>query len=414
MIGMKRLVLLLFGLLSMTSVYGMNVIRPYQILLRPPKIPGSWFQLYTIGQFGFGDEAFNFDGDKVNALQIYQCEQDALAMLDGFDSCTKIGQLRTRVDASDNCVRGHFNVCGSLDVDAVVRFGARFFLNHDLSLALYLPFYKMKLKNVAWQDLTGNTSIQDARVHAYLTDNIFENVSELGGLDLCGWDRHGVGDTTVSLEWIRDFPQKKELLHNVTINSRLGMTLPSGLKQDEDKLMAFSFGNDDAVGVIFALGLDLYLGDYLKAGMDVQLMHLFGNTRCRRIKTSPIQTDLLLLAKTDAFRDYGLTQQFSFYWQFYKVLGGASLKLAYQFYKRGADELFLTSNEFSTDIANTAEYLQAFTTHDAFVIAEYDFADHMSECSRWSPYVAAFVNIPFNGKRSVVAQTAGVILAVNF
>lgn len=414
MFRIKRLVLLLCCIVSATSLYSMNLIRPYQIVLRPPKEPNSWLQLYSIGQFGFGDKAFDFDGEQVNPLQIYQCQQNALAMLNGFDPSTKIGQKRIRVDADDDCFRGQFVPCGSFDVDAALRFGMRFFMHHNLSLAFYLPFYKMSLTDVVWQDLTPNVSIEDARVHAYLTDCFVENVCELGDLDITGWKRSGVGDTTVSLEWINDFPQQKELLHNVTINGRLGMTLPSGLKTDEDKILAFSFGNDDAIGVVFALGLDLYLGEYIKAGFDVQLMHLFGNTRCRRIKTDVRQTDLLLLQKASAFKDYGLTQQFSLYWQFYKVLYGASFEVAYQFYKRGEDILSLTSNEFSTEIANSAINLQGFTTHDAFFILSYDFQEHMADCYGWSPYVAGFVNIPFNGKRSIVAQTAGFVFGFNF
>ncbi len=412
MINIKRL-LLVICMVSVANTYGMNLVRPYQILLRPPKLTDSWMQFYAIGQFGFDSRAF-MDGDQVNALQIYQCDQNALAMLDGFDPCTQIGQTRIRLDACDDCVRGQFRPYGKFDVDAAMRFGLRFFMQHNLSLAFYLPYYKMALKDVCWQDLTQNVSIQDARVHANLTDCLCERVCELGCLDIGGWNRSGVGDTTISLEWIRDFPQQKPMLHNVTINSRLGLTLPSGVKADEDKILAFPFGNDGAFGLIFALGLDLYMGQYIKAGLDVQLMHVFGNTRCRRIKTDTNQTDLLLLAKTEAFKDYGLTQQFSFYWEFYKVLYGASFKVAYQFYKRGEDTLFLSSNEFSTAIANTAESLKSFTTHDAFFILNYDFSDHMPEESRWVPYVSAFVNVPFNGKRSVTAKTVGFVLALNF
>ncbi len=414
MFNIRRLVYLLCCFVFATNLYSMNLVRPYQILLRPPKQPDSWLQLYSIGQFGFGDNAFGIDGNEVNPLQIYQCEQNALTMLNGFDSATKIGQKRIRVDADDDCFRGQLTPCGDFNVDAALRFGARFFFDYHLSLALYLPYYKMKLNNVCWQDLTQNVSIQDVRTQCYLTNCLAENVCDLGGLDITGWERGGIGDTTISLEWINDYPQQKELLHNVTINGRLGMTVPTGLKTDEDKILAFPFGNDGAIGLVFAIGLDLYLGNYVKAGLDVQLMHLFGNNRCRRIKTDVRQTDLLLLQKADAFKDFGLTQQFSFYFELYNCLGGLSAEVAYQFYKRGEDILSLSSNEFSTDIANTAISLRGFTTHDAFFILNYDFADHMDECSRWSPYVSAFVNIPFNGKRSIVAKTAGVVLGLNF
>lgn len=199
----------------------------------------------------------------------------------------------------------------------------------------------------------------------------------------------------------------------VTLNSRLGMTIPTALKKDEDKVLAFSYGNDGAIGAIFALGIDLTWGSCVQAGLDVQLMHTFGNTRCRRIKTDALQSELLLLQKTRAFKDYGLTQQFSLYAQLYNFIGGASLKVAYQYYKTGRNELALTSNEFSSSIANSSLSLLDYTTHDMFVILSYDF-DRDLCVSRCSPYVAAFVDIPFNGKRSVVASTVGFTLGFNF
>ena len=412
MIQIKRLVLFVC-MVHVTSSFGMNVERPYQILLRPPKLNDSWMQFYTIGQFGFDQRAFGQE-HQTNPLQLYQCSQDALAMLNGFAPCTQIGQKRIRVDASDNGVRGHFIPCADFNVDVAMHFGLRFFMQHHLSLAFYLPFYKMTLHDVSWQNCTQNVSVQDARTCAYLANCLADNMCQLGSLDISGWKRTGVGDTTVSLEWIRDYPQQKPLLHNVTINGRLGVTLPSGLKADEDKVMAFPFGNDGAFGLIFALGLDLYMGRYVKAGLDVQLMHQFGNTRCRRIKTDIAQTDLFLLAKTEAFRDFGLTQQFSFYWEFYKVCYGSSLKLAYQFYKHGEDSFFLNSNEFSTTIANSAERLRSYTTHDAFIILNYDFSEHMADDSRCTPYLSAFVDIPFNGRRALVSKTVGFVFALNF
>lgn len=241
-----------------------------------------------------------------------------------------------------------------------------------------------------------------------------EKVSELGCLDITGWKRKGAGDTTLSLEWIQDFPQSREILRNVTLNSRLGMTLPTALKADEDKVLAFSYGNDGAIGVIFALGIDLMWGPCVKAGLDVQLMHTFGNTRCRRIKTDALQSELLFLQKASAFKDYGLDQQFSLYWQLYNLFGGASFKVAYQFYKTGRDELALTSNEFSSFTANGSLGLLGYTTHDIFLILSYDFDRHMKNSSCWSPYAAAFVDLPFNGKRSIVTRTAGFTLGVNF
>jgi hypothetical protein len=408
-----RQLLVLICTIGTTSLYGMNLVRPYQILLRPPKQSNTFVQMYGISYFGFGSRAFGIEGEHVDALQLYECYQNALTMLDGFSTCSTIGQLSARIDAESDCNRGRFAPCGTFAVDGAANFGLRFFFDHDISLACYMPYYKMRLHDVFWRDLTGNTTIQDARTHAYLTDCICQKTLELGDLNIGDWSRSGVGDTTVSLEWISDFPQHREVLRNVTLNSRLGMTVPTALKSDEDKILAFSYGNDGAIGVVFAFGIDLFLGGCVKAGLDVQLMHTFGNNRCRRIKTSVLQTELFLLQKTSAFRDFGLTQQFSLYWQLYNI-AGASFEVAYQYYKRGRDELSLTSNEFSSLIANSSLQLIGYTTHDIFLIASYDFERYMCADAAWSPYAAVFVDIPFNGKRAVVSRTAGFTLGINF
>jgi hypothetical protein len=400
-------------LFSTTALQAMNIIRPYQILLRPEMVPDSAMQIYAYGERSFASHSFDECGEHTNPLRIYQPSQDALAMLNGFDPASAIGKKRIRVDANDDCVRGHLAPCSKFEVPFAAEIGLRFFFKHNLSLAFYLPYYHMRLHDVSWQDLTQDITVQDARTKTYLTNDIVANVAELGGLSMCGWDRKGVGDTTISLEWIKNFKQHKRMLHMVGINGRLGLTLPSGLRSNENEVMAFAFGNDGAFGLVFALGLDLYAGNYIKAGVDVQLMHQFGNTRDRRIKTAPFQTDLLLLAKTAAFTDFGLTQQFSLFVELYKIFTGFSLTGAYQFYKHGFNTLYLTCNQFSTEIANTAFDLQGYTTHDAFVILKYDAAEHMCNYS-WSPYVAAFVDIPFNGKRSVTTSMAGLVLGLNF
>lgn len=417
------------GIAWITATYGMNVVRPYQILLRPPKKDHSWMQLYAVSQFGFATRAFGSGeehakpkwftdprfisvGD-VDPLQIYQCNQDALAMFDGFPPCSAIGQMRVRLDAQDDGQHGHFVPCGNFYMDNATHMGLRLFFKHHLSLVLYQPYYKMRLTDVYWRNCASDISVQNARVAVYLSEVLAQRTCAFGDLDINGWSRSGFGDTTLSLEWLRDYPQQKPMLHNVTINGRLGGVFPSGLKTDENKILAFPFGNDGTYGIIFALGLDLFLGHYVKAGLDVQLMHQFGNARCRRIKTSVAQTDLLLLAKTDTYKDFGLTQQFSFYGQLYNAYG-ASCQVAYQFYKHGENTLYVTNNEYSTRLANSAESLHSYTTHDVFVMLNYDFSAHMSKQSYVTPYISAFVDIPFNGRRAIVAKTAGFVIALNF
>ncbi|MCL5875835.1 MAG: hypothetical protein M1114_05170, partial [Candidatus Dependentiae bacterium] len=106
-----------------------------------------------------------------------------------------------------------------------------------------------------------------------------------------------------------------------------GFNLPTGKKQNEDLLMAVPFGYDGAYGIFGGAGIDILLAYIMKLGLDVELLHLFGNTRERRIKTNIDQTELLLLQKVSAYKDWGLYQRFNLYAKVYNCVGGASLKL---------------------------------------------------------------------------------------
>jgi len=406
----KLLVLLLF----FTNItFGMNLINFYDTLILPDKCQESRYQLYALGQTQFSSKSFDQCECVSNVLSIWNKEQNAIKMLEGFCSTSKIGQLRTRIDANDDEVRGHFNVCGDLDVNFAGELGGWFFLNDEFWLSLHLPIYSMKLTNVSWKDRTQNISADDFRVKEYLTNNFAKNVRDLGCLDICGWKRSGVGDLAVLFGWRRDFVQEKKRLKNVRINARAGLTLPTGKKADEDKIFAFPFGNDGAVGFLVGGGLDLTFGEYVKAGLDVQLLHVFGNTRCRRIKTHLCQTDLLFLKKADAFKEFALTQRFNLYLEFFRFVRGLSCKIGYQFMKRGDDVLHICAHEFSDTVANSAESLQEWTMHSLIGNISYHFCDEDSEC-RVHPYIGLFVKVPFNGTCAATSRTVGVTLGIDF
>jgi hypothetical protein len=404
----------LWLIMSMPLV-AMNLLEPYDTIIRPPFDGSFKWQITGIGETGFGNESFNQHGQVCDVLHIWQTEQDALAMLNGFAPNTPQGQLRTRLDANDAGTRGHFRVTSHFKYHYGLSLALRRGFLQNYSLALYLPMYSMELKNVCWQDLTQSRDDADVRVKELLTNNIFSNVCTLGeSLSLQGWKRTGVGDLTVMLEWFRDFPQPKPLLKLVNLNWRIGLNIPTGKPIDQNETFAFSFGNDGAASLIFGFGLNLNLGSYFKTGVDVQLTQIFDNTRVRRIKTAIDQTELLLLQKTAVHKDFGLTQRFNLYIEFYKVFKGLSGLIGYQYKKHGDDTVSLCSNNFSNNIANTAQSLQEWTMHQAIVKLSYDFAENMRDDAPVVPYLALFSRIPFNGKRVAMARTLGVELAVNF
>lgn len=392
------------GLLS-----AMNLIKPYNIFLRP-EYRDKPIQFIVMAEKGFQARGYDCEGNHTNIMRFLNCDQNALKMLEGFDLQSKIGQLREEIGGIDDGIRGHFCVGGNLD-SAGASFSTRFFFPYDISLGFYVPFYTMRLGNVVWHELTEDP---DDPIKELLTDNFFAHVKELGCLNLCGWRRTGLGDITILAEWLRDFNQTKPFLKNVRLNGRFGINFPTGLKQSEDNILAFSFGNDGAWSLIFAGGLDLTLGTYFKTGFDVELSHIFGFTKVRRIKTNKCQTELLLLQKCMAYKDYALRQQFTLYVQLDNLFEGLLCKFGYQFFKHGEDTLSLNSNEISSEIANTAESLMDQTTHNFLFNIAYDFSKYMSNDTSIVPTVSCFAAIPFNGKRAVQEPFLGFMVALNF
>jgi hypothetical protein len=407
--------LIIIACMAVQSAVGMNLFEPYNPLLRPYYTAQTKGTLTFYAEKGVGSRSYNSDGASVNALHIFQSTQSALAMLQGFPEDSAIGKLRTALDATDDGTRGHMCPTGHLDLRADAAIAARYSFCTDWAIAAYLAYYDMILKDVSWVDQTQDITTEDIRTKELLTDKLFEVVNQLGnGLELNRWHRHGFGDVTVLLEWFKDFKQNKPLLKNARVNWRTGLIVPTGKKEDEDKLFALPFGRDGAWALPFEVGLDLTVGCNFKVGLDVLLIHTFGNTRCRRIKTDVSQTDFLLLAKTKAYKDFGMFQQFSLYAQLFQLYKGASFLLGYQYIKQGQSELSLYSNDFSTAIANTAVSLQDRTMHQIFVRADYDWVVHMDNCAPIIPQLSLFARIPFNGKRATMTPTVGLGLTLNF
>lgn len=408
---------LLLPVAAVSAYFPVNLFRVDDKHLHPEYIPGRCAQFSFSAEGAIRIEGRN-DEEPANILQIWQPKQDAFSMVQGFAPTSTIGQLLTSLQGAGVTGAGNqgkFTVTGDLSLFKGI-FALRYQLPHNLVIGLHLPLYHTKLCNVNWLELTGEVTAADLFLRQNLTgDNFFTNVNTLGdGLLLQGYSRTGVGDLTAMLEWFKDLPQKKALLSNVRLNARFGLSFPTGKKKDEDQLFSIPFGLDGSVGLIAGGGLDLSLRYYLQAGIDVAFLHQFSHVKKRRIKTHEDQTDLLLLQKEESIKDPGFSQRFTLYLEGHKFYKGFSLRLAYQFWKHGEDKICLLSNDFSTEVANTAEHLDDWTIHNFVFTLNHDFCGCFDEYSWVEPEFSFFYKLPFNGRRSVLAHTLGAQLTFSF
>ncbi len=397
-----------------------NLFKPYDMMIRPyADYATQTVQTSVIAEFGTGAAtAWNSEGKTSSALTTLAPTQRGLQMLEGFAPNALATQLLTKVDANNNPPRGDLCINGDLHLDIGGALGFRYFFLGELALSVYLPFYRYHLKNLCIKDLTVHETPptpQDYRVSTYLTDpSVFvPAVQEIGCFELRDWQRGGLGDLTIFMDWQRVFPQTKEFLKSVMLAARIGVLAPSGRHTDQDLVFAFPFGYDKSWAIPFGFTLETVFADYAYAGFDVELTQIFGRSEYTRIHTAHGQTDLVLLGKGSVYRDPGIEQQYSVYVGVKNLPQGLNMRAAYQYRKHGEDSLSAYNNCVNSAIANEAASLLHSTLHMAILRVDYDFSVLMNN-PYVSPQLELFARIPFNGKRSVANTTIGCALTLDF
>jgi hypothetical protein len=402
---------------QLLGFFPINFFKPWDINLRPPEWCGAPLQLTGYYEGGLKANGFNADNQSVNVMQIFNSTQDSLAMLKGFpaNSPESIFFNTILMDPQDDGVRGHFTVTGNFNLLANAVLCGRYHFAHNIMLGVFLPVLSMRLHDVKFTDLTQDITAEDDIVKENLTDNFLQNIKQFDpALNLTGWSKTGLGDMAVMGEWLQYFPQEKEYLKNVGLNIRAGATIPTGFKTDVNEILFVPLGFDGAWGLFFGAGIIINWFNYIRAGVDFEFLNLFGANSVRRIKTQADQTDFLFLAKTRVHTEYGFTQRYNLFGELYQIYRGLSASVIYQFWKHSEDKLGLFSNDFSTQIANTAQNLQDWTIHQFIFKVDYDFQSDIDDDAFIKPQLQFFYKLPFNGSRALVVHTIGAGITFNF
>jgi len=365
----------------------------------------------------------NEKGPETNVLQIWQPDQNALTMLEGFNPQCPIGALAQQINIdmptsailpSCSCPpaqgRGRIDFCGDLDIKAHSVIGTRWYMPKGFSLGVYLPISVISLNN-RHIDKTQSITADDLLTKQLVTNNLAANVFNLGCLNINCWQETGVGDLALLAEWNLFFRQNKPLLKGVQTSVRFGMNIPTARDTVVNDIFALPFGNE-AFGFIAGAGLGLHLTRYFRVGADFEFLYLLSRVLDMRIKTNTSQTELLLLAANPVLKEFGFTHRFNVFLEL--ALKGLSFNFTYQFWRHEDDRIALVNNCYSSTIANTAKSLEEWTYHNFIYRIGFD-------SSRWegakyfgSPYLAFFYKQPINGKNAVLAQTLGAIVNFTF
>jgi hypothetical protein len=374
-------------------------------------------------EYGQSSSARNWGGDKHNLLRIYDDCQDAVAMFKN-PHCTIASKIAEEYDelysawggqvlSAPVCIQGEYR-----EFDLTL-FGKYFFknvFNGDLGIGIHVPILWKEVEDVRWYNLTNKqlpvipTYFQEKYLNDFQTFTTM--LKDLTCMDFCDWSKSGVGDMVIMLEWLRSIKQNKEALQNVDLYLKVGLSCPTGSKKDIDKVFSMPLGNDGAWGLPLGFGIYLDFTRSIRVGGDVDFLVLFDETHERRLKTSPDQTEFLLLNKGDATLDHGLTWKFNVFLQAFRFYKGLSLKLAYEYIKHDQDTLYEKYDTFDRNIINTANSLKEWNSHNLIFQVNLDSFLWGKVISR--PQVSLFYKLALTGKNIINMDTFGGQIGFNF
>lgn len=418
---MKNKIVIILSLFIFDSVIfsaPLGFLEPYNFMIEAEPIYGkSRFQWTMLTQLSFDTMSFDEEGNKVNALQIYEPAQNVLGLFQGLGNASQFNQLVNSLAGGsgggvNNGENGMFTPTGVFD-GAQVAFLASYMFHQHCYFKIAVPVYKINLTDVNWLYTGSDDTFAGQSIQTELVSSFITSAQQDFNLAVGDWSETGLGDITMLLDYVCDYPQGRSVLRNVRVHLRLGLSVPTGILANENQVMSVPFGNDGSVGLPFGGGLDINLGRYFQCGFRGQFLYLWGNEKLRRVASFPGQTTLLLPQVAMVYKEYGFVQEFDLYAQAYNIVGGLSLKLAYEYYRKAQDLISVQTPGFNYEQINTDLRLNEETRHNLITVLSFDSA-FLQHCPRLHPQVSIFVNTPFNGSCTSLLSTVGLQLALDF
>lgn len=398
-----------------------NLDNPYDFSFseqnwRPEK---GWVHIGTRGEYMVKERAFDPDQKSVPATQIWGKRHSALAMLEGHQPGTTLHSLANQLRGAQDGTRGTFEPTGSFHrrhviFDVMVPFHA-IRLPGLFSLSAHLPLCFGSFSNVRWVSKTAAQTLQDELVKSSLASDhqsLTLFAQKHGNLNIEEQSREGFGDAVIMLNWQGHFSQYQRRLKDVRVQARVGVKLPTGLRNNINKAFEVDFGHDGAFGVPLGAGLRLDLGGGVRVGLDVGALLLIRRTKEWRLLTGAAQNENLLLTTGKATREFGPEWKFTLYSQLYNNRAGLAATVGYQFLKHTDSTLYPQSNALSSLMVNSGQSTEVSESHN--VVGAVTFTPAVARGWRVRPELQVVAKYPFGGTRMASGTTLGGSVSVRF
>ena len=277
-----------------------------------------------------------------------------------------------------------------------------------------LPLKKLKVKDIVQTDATNADSLALFPGLSVAWATVYNDIPGLlakYNLSNAATSTSGIGDIMVNGGWTCNNDDIESLdFFDTTI--KVGVSIPTGKKRDENQAFAMALGYDGHLALSTSFDMAIGLYDWFTLGAHVGGMFFFNKTKDMRMNTTVGQNNgYFKLLKGNAKRDMGNIWDVGSFIKADHIFKGFSLMFGYNYVHKGSDTLTPENTvRFPIAGANEDPALEGYRMHAVSVGLEYDMAE---EGRRFNPQFGLFYSRPIKGKRIFKTDTGGGSVGLN-
>lgn len=343
---------------------------------------------------------YNSHGKKCSLFDIYGFT-NIHAIADGVSSLNPANPIDALLlelaQLPQNENFGHLSVKGSFQLLEAV-FNAYQNIINGFFMQAYLPLRHLRVSSITYTDFSPQTGFPNKNNSTWQSVlQQFPQLLEQYGLNAQPRKTAGIGDFSLLIGWACNY-EKTERLDFIDVDSKIGLLFPTGKANNENNPFTFPLGYNGHYGVPLHFNCALGAWEWLTVGIHLGALFFFDKHLPQRLKTSPEQSGIFMLAQESVLVDQGTIWDIDCYIKADHVLRGFSLLFGYSFDQKDRDSLSLnqSSSSYNLAVVNSDERLRGWQMHTLHLMAEYDFAHYNAD---YLPRLGFFYDIILAGKR---------------
>jgi hypothetical protein len=316
-----------------------------------------------------------------------------------------LGRLPCRDGFAQLSFGGHFSI-----QEANLFFIQNFY--NGVFLWAHIPIRQLQLCNINFKDQSPIDSefpnINTPQWQMVL--NLFDQIMARYNMSLAGFNKKGIGDTTVMLGWANNYEETDECDY-VDFDASVGVLFPTGKQKNENRAfdMPLGYNGHFAIPISFNLSFGAY--DWLTVGGHADALFFLKSCRSIRMNTTCEQSGFIKLACGRAQINPGNIWNASVYAKADHFAKGLSLLTGYTFSAQQRTTIYpFDTTLFNSTIASSNSMYGCWNMSTVHFIAEYDFT-----CpeNMFGPRIGVFYNWNVAGQRVFATSVGGGYLGLD-